>query len=100
MNDPQHGFSVATLLLLTAVVAIGAAAVRNLVVAPDVDERLNPASSRAIQASMQEAPVRGMVVGPLAGAVLTDPRNLLLAAIGSAVLLLLGSVVRMLSHHP
>jgi len=42
----------------------------------------------------------GGVVGALAGAVLAEPRNLPVALIGSALLVLLGVAVRVLSSRP
>jgi hypothetical protein len=137
-NDdvPLHGFSIATLMLLTVVVAIGAAAARTLVIASNVTaEGVSDSLKRAVQlvaAPTSEVVLRGIVggtigllvgiylgltrkrpvlgvplaavvgvcVGAFAGVVFMEPRNLLVAAIGAALLILLGVVVRGLSRRP
>jgi hypothetical protein len=127
-TPPLHGFSVATLLLLTAVVAIGAAAARTIFVASEqtIEEggywssEVQEAGLRAVAGGMigllvgigigatRPRPVAGVVlgilvggcVGAFAGGVLADSRNLPVAAIGSALLLLVGIVVRVLSPRP
>ena len=140
-NPPLHGFSVATLLLLTVVVAIGAAGVRTLVVTSNVviDGSGGVLHSSTVAQSIQNAanvrgeavmrgiagamigllvgigigatrprPVAGVLlgifvgggVGAFAGAVLAEPKNLPVAAIGAALLLLLGIVVRVFSSRP
>ncbi len=141
-NAPRHGFSVGTLLLLTAVVAIGLAGVRTVVVDSDrialdavgrsgtTPTPSGVASIIAQRAQRQEEgrlramggcmigllvgigvgatrprPVLGVLlgiivgwfVGGVAGGFLAQPESLPLAAIGSAVLLLLGGVVYLFS---
>jgi hypothetical protein len=137
-NDdaPLHGFSIATLMLLTVVVAIGAAAARTLVIASnmtaaEVGASLMRATQLAV-VSPSEAFLRGTAgaiigllvgiylglhrrrpivgvplgaivggfVGGFAGIVFTEPRNLLVAAIGAVLLVLLGIIVRGLSRRP
>jgi hypothetical protein len=140
-NAPLHGFSIATLLLLTVVVAIGAAAMRTLVITSDLaDEQLQKglqsvSPARAVQLAVQarnegvlrgiaggiigllvgiylgatrRRPILGVLLGivvggftgAFAGAVFTEPKNLLVAVVGSALLILLGVVVRGLSRRP
>jgi hypothetical protein len=135
-NTPLHGFSIATLMLLTVVVAVGAAAARTLVIASNVTAAEVGASvARAPSLAVvtrTEAGLRGAagamigllvgiylglrrrrpmvgvplgvvvggLVGAFAGVVFTEPKNLLVAAIGSALLILLGIIVRGLSRHP
>ncbi len=65
-HAPLHGFSVGTLLLLTAVVAIGAAAVRTIIVTPRVEISSNRASIAAIHIDQGETALRG-VAGCLIG---------------------------------
>lgn len=129
-NRPQHGFSVATLLLLTAVVAIGLAAARTVGLQVEkLDDRgwLSPFEQRLDELAWRGAagalvgmfvgigvgatrprPILGVLLavpigvlaGALTGAVITDPENVLLVAIGSALLILLGVVVRRFSYRP
>jgi hypothetical protein len=135
-DSPLHGFSIATLMLLTVVVAIGAAAARTLVVASNVTAAdVGGSLKRAVQlatAPTSEVVLRGIVggiigllvgiylgltrrrpvlgvplaaivgvcVGAFAGIVFMEPRNLLVAAIGAVLLILLGVLVRALSPRP
>ena len=135
-NPPQHGYTVATVLLLTAVVAIGMAAVQTLVSASRaaalsnnpwsvsaVSSALNNLSADEIALRALAGGVIGLFVGigigatrlrPIAGvllgifvgvpvgafacATLTQRENLVLVAIGSALLIALGAVVRLFSR--
>jgi len=111
-DSHQRGFSVATILLLTAVVAIFLAALRTVAVEPSAipGEQLG---LRAISGILigtfvglgmgLTRPRRrwGIPLGLLtgwfvggAGSLFADPRNLPLAAIGSLLLIVLGVVVR------
>jgi hypothetical protein len=119
-NGPLHGFSVGTILLLTVVVAVGAAGVRTAMTTPASDMPVALAPLRGIAGAMIGAlvgiclgatgrrPVIGVVlgflagdvVGAFAGVVLAEPKNLPVAAVGSALLVLLGVVVRVFSSRP
>jgi LytS/YehU family sensor histidine kinase len=137
-NLPRRGFSIATLLLLTAVAAIALAAIETTWLKIDKLDRNRPPTSfwrppepspfeRQVQALAGRAVggafigiISGLVIGitrsrrflgtllaVLVGAVggaltaslFTQPENVLLAVVGSVVLLLFGAVVRTFSSH-
>jgi len=138
-NSPQHGFSVATLLLLTAVAAIGLAAAQTTRLQVDrldrttppqyywaprqpspFEQRVEELALRALAGGLvgmfagiavgatRPRPSLGVLLavpigrfaGALAGAVFTEPENVPVVAIGSALVVLLGVVVRTFSLRP
>lgn len=120
-TDSHHyrGFSVASILLLTAAVAIFLAALRTVAVEPSAIPG-DQLGLRAISGILigtfvglgmgLTRPRRrwgiplglltGWFVGGAAGSLFADPRNLPLAVIGSLVLIVLGVVVRAGSSRP
>jgi hypothetical protein len=136
----RHGFSIAAVLLLTAVVAIALASVQTMVMELDKLEQTGQTqyynrgyqTRSPYQESLDELGMRsfggaiiglfvgvvvgvgrprpffgvlfgipfGAITGGVSGGVLIAPCNLPLVAIGSAVLILLGLMVRKFSHRP
>ena len=117
--DPSHTFSLATMLLLTTVVAIFMAAARVFITGQQTI-KADEAAWRAIVGAgiglfvgatiafrrrrwgfgLALAVLIGPLVGGAAAVLMAEPRNLSVVLVGSAVLVLFGLVVRKLSHTP